>query len=220
MVVVVSLIELLRFCDNCIVPHVTTKLLYPDTQKAYANTQKAYSFAQISYSYTQISYSYTQIGGFMSFNKCLHCQSIREGKCGGPNFMAMSTKEVVEWATKYQKINGISNAQLAEWSGIPKGTIEGIKYRDDVRHDTIYRLLQALIEGVGGQWGGEPCAVHPESDAQTKDALENLKRENKFLQETIEHERKHLKYKNRAILTLTITLGVLVCGLLVALFVL
>ena len=156
----------------------------------------------------------------MPFNKCLQCDAIREGKCGGPNFMAMSTKEVVEWIIKYQKINGISNAQLAEWSGIPRGTIDGLRYHDDVRHDTIYRVLQALIEGVGGKWGGEPCAIHPESDARTKDTLEHLKRENKFLQETVEHERKHLKHKNRAILTLTITLGILVCGLLVALFLL
>ena len=213
MVVVVSLKELLQLFDNSILPQLLPKLLYTDMHISYANTKKCFS-------YMHISYSYTKIGGFMPFNKCLHCQSIQEGKCGGPNFMAMSTKEVVEWTIKYQKINGISNAQLAEWSGIPKGTIDGLKYRDDVRHDTIYRILQALIEGVGGKWGGEPCAVHPESDARTKDTLEHLKKENQFLRETVEHERKHLKHKNRAILTLTITLGVLVCGLLVALFIL
>lgn len=213
MVVVVSLKELLQLFDNSILPQLLPKLLYTDMHISYANTKKTASF-------TQIFIHIRKLEDFMPFDKCLHCDAIKERKCGGPNFMAMSTKGVVEWAIKYQKIHGISNTQLAEWSGIPKGTIDGLKYRDDVRHDTIYRILQALIEGVGGKWGGEPCAVHPESDAQTKDTLEHLKRENKFLQETIEHERKHLKHKNRAILTLTITLGILVCGLLVALFLL
>ena len=156
----------------------------------------------------------------MPFNKCLQCDAIREKKCGGPNFMAMSTKEVVEWVSKFQKQHGISNAQLAEWSGIPKGTIDGIKYRDDIRHDTIYHILQALIEGVGGKWGGEPCAVHPESNEHLKECNNLLKNEMEFLKEAIAHERKQLKHKNRAILTLTITLGILVCGLLVALFLL
>ena len=156
----------------------------------------------------------------MPFNKCLQCDAIREKKCGGPNFMAMSTKEVVEWVSKFQKQHGISNAQLAEWSGIPKGTIDGIKYRDDIRHDTIYHILQALIEGVGGKWGGEPCAVHPESNEHLKECNNLLKNEMEFLKEAIADERKHLKYKNKVIFTLTITLGVLVCGLLVALFVL
>ena len=213
MVVVVSLKELLQLFDNSILPQLLPKLLYTDTHISYANTKKTASF-------TQIFIHIRKLENFMPFDKCLHCDAIREAKCGGPNFMAMSTKGVIEWAIKYQKINGISNAQLAEWSGIPKGTIDGLKYRDDVRHDTIYRILQALIEGVGGKWGGEPCAVHPESDARTKDTLEHLKRENKFLQETIEHERKHLKHKNRAILSLTISLGITILGLLVHIFIL
>ena len=163
----------------------------------------------------------------MLFEKCLRCPAIQEKKCAGPNFMAMSTKELFDWGTKYQKIHGITNAQLAEWSGIPKGTIDGIKYRDDVRHETIYRILKALIQGVGGQWGGEPCAIQPESNEHLKDCNnqlkehnEQLKKENEFLKETIAHERKHIKHKNCAILSLTITLAVTICGLLVALFVL
>lgn len=155
----------------------------------------------------------------MPFEKCLHCQAIKERKCGGPNFMAMSTKGVVEWAIKYQKLHGISNAQLAEWSGIPKGTIDGMKYRDDVRHDTIYRILQALIEGVGGKWGGEPCAIQPESNENLKAHSDQLKQENAFLQETILHERSNMKRKNRAIISLTIMLAITICGLLISLFV-
>ena len=156
----------------------------------------------------------------MQFEKCLHCHAIHEKKCAGPNFMAMSTKEVVEWIIKYQKLNGITNSQLAELSGIPKGTIDGMKYRDDVRHDTIYRILQALIEGVGGTWGGEPCAIHPESDAHMKEKLEQVKEENTFLKDTISHERNQIKRKNLAIVSLTVSLAITILGVLVHIFIL
>ena len=155
----------------------------------------------------------------MQFEKCLHCNAIQEKKCAGPNFMAMSTKELVEWAIKYQKQNGITNTQLAEWSGIPKGTIDGMKYREDVRHDTIYRILKALIEGVGGQWGGEPCHTQPEGDMHLKETVECLKQENTFLKDNVLFEQAQVKRKNRAIVSLTITLAVTICGLLISLFV-
>lgn len=213
MVVVVSLKELLQLFDNSILTQLLPKWLYTNTHISYTNTKKTASF-------TQIFIHIRKLEDFMLFEKCLHCTAIQEKKCAGPNFMAMSTKELFDWGTKYQKIHGITNAQLAEWSGIPKGTIDGIKYRDDVRHETIYPILKALIEGVGGQWGGEPCAIQPESNEHLKEHNEQLKKENEFLKETIAHERKHLKHKNRAILILTITLGILVCGLLVALFIL
>lgn len=95
----------------------------------------------------------------MQFAKCLTCPDIKGRKCAGPNYMAMSSRELVEWITEYQRINKITNAQLAQASDIPKGTIDGLKYRVDVRHDTIYRLLKALIELSGGVWGGEPCSA-------------------------------------------------------------
>ena len=156
----------------------------------------------------------------MPFDKCLRCPAIAEQRCAGPNFMAMSTKGIVEWADKYQKIHGISNAKLAEWSGIPKGTIDGMKYRDDVRHDTIYRILQALIEGVGGKWGGEPCAIQPITNEHLKDYNEQLKKENEFLKETLLHERTSSKRKNRTITALLIGLAIVTCDLLISLFLL
>ena len=94
----------------------------------------------------------------MQFEKCLTCPAIKQGKCAGPNYMAMSSHDLVEWGTEYQRLNKITNAQLAKHSGVPKGTIDGIKYRADVRHDTINLLIKALIEMTGGVWGGEPCA--------------------------------------------------------------
>lgn len=110
----------------------------------------------------------------MQFEKCLTCPAIKEQRCAGPNYMAMSTKELVEWGNAYQKLHGITNAKLAEQSGVPKGTIDGISRRSDVRHDTIYHLIKALIEMTGGKWGGEPCAAVSDSSAEQQAEIVRL----------------------------------------------
>lgn len=88
----------------------------------------------------------------MRFEKCLTCPAIKEQRCTGPKFMRASTKNVVEWLFAYMKLNGITNARLAETSGVPKGTIDGLKKREDIRYETIYPLLKAAIEMTGGIW--------------------------------------------------------------------
>ena len=93
----------------------------------------------------------------MQFEKCLTCPLIKEKQCTGPKFMRASTRNVVEWLFAYMKLNGITNAHLAETSGIPKGTIDGLKKREDIRHETLYPLLRAAIEMTGGIWDGEHC---------------------------------------------------------------
>lgn len=129
----------------------------------------------------------------MQFEKCLTCASIKSRHCAGPNYMAMSAKELVSWIIEYQRLNGITNAQLAEASGIPKGTIDGIRYRADVRHDTIYPLLKALIELTGGVWGGEPCVasglearLQNEKILQLEEENQRLDGENKILAEELQ----------------------------------
>ena len=96
----------------------------------------------------------------MRFEKCLTCPSIKERRCSGPKFMRASSKDLVEWMLAFQKLNGITNVQWAEASGVPKGTITGLKNRADVRHDTVYPLIKALIELAGGVWDdGEYCPL-------------------------------------------------------------
>ena len=104
----------------------------------------------------------------MRFEKCLTCPSIKGKQCAGPNFSTATSREVIEWIIAYQKLNGITNSQLAAASGVPKGTIDGFKNRVDVRHDTLYPIIKALIELTGGVWGGESCpaAVSGASEQQ------------------------------------------------------
>ena len=145
----------------------------------------------------------------MRFEKCLTCPSIRGKQCAGPNFMTAPTKEVVEWMIAFQKLNGITNAQWAEKSGIPKGTIDGLKKREDVRHDTIYPLIKALIELAGGVWGGESCPVAVNVSSEQRQEVLRLTEENLRLAEELnrakeEHKRsaQEVKDRNRAVCAL------------------
>lgn len=131
----------------------------------------------------------------MQFEKCLTCPSIKEKLCTGPKFMRASTKNVVEWLFAYMKLNGITNSQLAAASGVPKGTVDGLKKREDIRHETLYPLLKAAIELTGGVWDGEHCPGDKEETLRLVQELESTKN----LLERVEREKKE---RTRAIYAL------------------
>lgn len=93
----------------------------------------------------------------MRFEKCLTCPLIGEKRCSGPKFMRAPAKDIVEWLFAFMKLHGITNAQLAVASRVPKGTIDGLKKREDVRHETLYPALKTAIELAGGVWDLEFC---------------------------------------------------------------
>ena len=126
----------------------------------------------------------------MRFEKCLTCPSIKGKQCAGPNFMTATTREIIEWIIAFQKLNGITNARLAEASCVPKGTIDGLKNRADVRHDTLFPIIKALIKLVGGVWGGESCP------AAVSDASEQ-QRENLRLTQELERTKSLLERYTR-----------------------
>lgn len=138
----------------------------------------------------------------MRFEKCLTCPSIKGKQCAGPNFMTAPTKEVVEWMIAFQKLHGITNAQWAETSGIPKGTIDGLKHRTDVRHDTIYPLIKALIELAGGVWGGETCPVAVSVSSEQRQEVLRLTEELRHEKEAHEACSRLVKERTRAVYAL------------------
>ena len=138
----------------------------------------------------------------MRFEKCLTCPSIKGRTCAGPNFMTATTKEIIEWAIAFQKLNGITNAQWSEKSGIPKGTIDGLKHRSDVRHDTIYPLIKALIEAAGGVWGGEACPVADNVSSEQRQEILRLTQELERVKEAHGHSMRDVKDRTKAIYAL------------------
>ena len=149
--------------------------------------------------------------------KCFTCERIKEGRCSGPKFMAMTSKELVDWTLKYQKANGISNAQLAQWSDVPKSTIDGMKYRDDIRHDTIYHILKALLEGVGGKLGDNPCMLEWEDDENSEEKIAHMNEEIQSLKNVIALMEKQVKVQNRITTVLGVLLSTSVLALIAAL---
>lgn len=116
----------------------------------------------------------------MRFEKCLTCPSIKERRCSGPKFMRAPTKDIVEWVFAFARLHGITNAQLAVASGVPKGTIDGLKKREDVRHETLYPIIKSLIELVGGEWDIESCPADnglAQELERVKDLLEKRERD-------------------------------------------
>jgi hypothetical protein len=150
----------------------------------------------------EITALFTKWDEKMQFEKCLTCPSIKGKQCAGPNFMTATTKEVVEWMLAYQKLNGITNTQWAAASGVPKGTIDGLKNRSDVRHDTLYPLIKALIEMTGGVWGGGSCpaAVSGASDLQQENL--RLTQEISRTKEELSQKISAVKERTRAIYAL------------------
>ena len=125
----------------------------------------------------------------MQFEKCLTCPLIKEKRCTGPKFMRAPTKDIVAWLFAYMKLHGITNAMLAVASGVPKGTIDGLKNRDDVRHETFFPLLKAAIELTGGEWDGDACPVDHASDECRREILE--------LRHELEHAKEQIaRYAN------------------------
>ena len=131
----------------------------------------------------------------MRFEKCLTCPSIKEKTCTGPKFMRASTKDLIEWLIAYQRLHGITNATLAAASGIPKGTIDGLKNRIDVRHETMVPLLKAAIELMGGIWDGDTCPLDHVDDnaAECQQEIINLKQKLERAEELLAGRNRLLK---------------------------
>jgi hypothetical protein len=138
----------------------------------------------------------------MRFEKCLTCPSIKGKQCAGPNFSTATSKENVEWIFAFAKLNGITNAQIATASGVPKGTIDGLKKRDDVRHDTLFPIIKAVIELSGGVWGGESCPAAASGASEQQQENLRLTQELARMKEQMEQITREKKERTRAIYAL------------------
>ena len=162
--------------------------------------------------------------------KCVTCDRLGS-TCGGPDFYMLSPSELTEWCKARKKYLGISNAKVAELSGVPRGTVDSFfaSARPDFRYDTVRNILNALI---GGPYDGDPCRMANDtaSMARLKDENESLKgskdqaqqkydADTDFLKKQLEHEQIRVKGLRRAVIALAIlfglTLVLIIFGLIV-----
>lgn len=124
------------------------------------------------------------------YSECVTCSKIGIS-CAGPKFVAMSAPELLAWCRARKSHLKLSNAQLAEKSGMPKGTIDRLFAGEhiDFRYETIRPLVKAL---VGGELSGNPCpAPHDDNNAELLERIEKLKADNARLQGQAEHIERH-----------------------------
>ena len=138
----------------------------------------------------------------MKFEKCLTCPSIKGKTCAGPNFMTATAKEIIEWIIAYKKLNGITASQLAAASGVPKGTLDGLKKRCDIQHDTLYPIIKALIEMTGGVWGGESCPAAVSGASEQQHENLRLTQELERTKNLLEKRAREIKERTKAIYAL------------------
>lgn len=175
------------------------------------------------------------------YEDCITCKKLGES-CDGPNFVAMTSAELVAWCKARKTYLGLSNARIAELSNMSKGTIDGLlaSAHADFRYESIRPLMRVL---VGGKISGDPCPDPNNNrikDLEAKnenltDALQHLKDQNKqlheeaekaeakretdtaFLRDQVKHANEIDKSRKRTITVLGVLLGISVVAIIAAL---
>jgi len=113
------------------------------------------------------------------YNRCLSCHH-RQVRCDGPRSSAMPLARWCEFMRDMKELNGLTNADIAEKSGVSIKTIErlmALNSDQDIMRETA-RLIEDAIIGSSNQY---PCYLAfeetvPEDKQKLNDALRDLER--------------------------------------------
>lgn len=113
------------------------------------------------------------------YNRCLSCPH-RKVRCDGPRTAGLTLDRWCEYMRDMKEINGLTNAQIAEISGISVKTIERLMAgnpANDIMRDTA-RLIENAIVGSTSKY---PCYLAFEEEnrpdeQKMNDALRELER--------------------------------------------
>lgn len=114
------------------------------------------------------------------YNRCLTCSHRAEKRCDGPRSSAMTLSRWCEFMRDMKEVNGLTNAYIAEKSGVSIKTIErlmALNSDQDIMRETARRIEDAVI-GSSNQY---PCYLAfeeniPQDSARLSDALKDLER--------------------------------------------
>ena len=147
--------------------------------------------------------------------ECLSCPKLGNS-CDGPNFVAMSADDLLEWCKQRKARLGLSNAKLAEMSGMAKGTIDRLLagIHVDFRYETIRPMVKAL---VGGDWSGSPCPVPHGEEKHLREEIQHYKDTKASDLETIHFLQDQIRSRQKTIAWLSIILGITLTVIIAAL---
>ena len=120
----------------------------------------------------------------MPFTACIKCPKLGNG-CDGPNFFSLPATDVLEWCKTRKAELRLSNARLAELSGVPKGTIDYVfgTSRVDFKFETMRPIIRVL---VGGEFHGNPC---PDPNGDLSARIAELEKKNESLHKVIKENK-------------------------------
>lgn len=113
------------------------------------------------------------------YNRCLSCPH-RQIRCDGPRTSAMPLARWCEFMRDMKELNGLTNAEIAEKSGVSVKRVErlmALNIEQDIMRETA-RLIEDAIIGSSNQY---PCYLAfeesvPEEKQKLNDALRELER--------------------------------------------
>jgi len=118
--------------------------------------------------------------------RCLNCR--HSGKDCIPHLMALAATDLLTWCKDRKKQLGLSNADIAEKSNVPKGTIDRIFGKEvytEFRFTTIQPIIRVL---TGCKMEDLDCAEHETVDQKLLNTIEKqeehikaLEKENAYL---------------------------------------
>lgn len=146
------------------------------------------------------------------FEKCIRCEHL--GKDCIPNLFALPLDDINKWAIKLKEYRRITNAELSERSGVPKGTIDmhfskKKKHYPDVSYSTFAPVFCALIES------NELHCQKDKLDGQTKGTDEVIKDS----KERIDYLKKIADGRLKVITILGFALGITLLLIIIALLI-
>lgn len=114
------------------------------------------------------------------YNRCLHCHHRIEKRCDGPRTSAMPLARWCEFMRDMKEINGLTNAYIADKSGVSVKTIDRIMAlhaEQDIMRETA-RLIEDAVIGSSNQY---PCylayeEIMPDNTQQLAKAMTDLER--------------------------------------------
>lgn len=132
------------------------------------------------------------------YNRCLSCPH-RKVRCDGPRTSGLPLERWCEYMRDMKEVNGLTNAEIAEQSGISVKTIERLMAQNvdqDIMRETA-RLIENVIIGSTSQY---PCYLAFEEehrpDEKMNDAMRELERalnDNKEYRDALDNI--HVAYK-------------------------
>ena len=129
----------------------------------------------------------------MQNEKCITCEKLG-ASCAGPNFLLMTSQEVVEWCKARKVFMKMTRETLAELTGVPIGTLN--RFFANKSSFFYFETARAIIKVlVSDTWAADNCLINQSMNQGAPDLLlvskiEGLEFENNFL------KRQNEEYKN------------------------